>query len=689
MTTFAELKKLVKRGTVVFFHGMNGNLPGLRVVTGTVGGSTLMLAEACGSWEAGVGLSVARGDWAVRHVQDPVDVAKELVAAGKFDSVSDALHEVMMTHTEEKWSLNTEVVELASEQQMRDWEVIVERVGKGAEWVKLAGKKGKKKKKEAVAIMKAAREDRWLRQEMVELGKLVDSPYQRRHVTAKMVEERAESMARVGQLHAIAVRPLGEGYEICGGHVRVKAARRLGWPAIRADVFEWTDDEAFLAVMEENRSRAELTPLEESALCADALRRWDVETTAARLGRSEGWVRRRACLQNLAECWLAALAENEEMREHLTVGHLEVVAKLEGTAQAKLLEDLGEEACDWDMLTVCELRRQAADNVMELLAPWGLEAVLEEMEPCCECVQRHSVNPYLPGLLEESVSAAVGCDQCLDRECYLRKLGLWWGSELARLRGEYSGLRVRLGCDWRVRNVLESAAKTGGVAELKNNYLYLECAQGDPGAEPVVTVEDDQSLVVNWQAKPGNAGSPVPKATPEQKAAESRRRYVGDLRCKIKRGILAEAADLLLDAVKVEEGVEPAVKSARMWALLYREVNGEASEAALALPLEERLKAVKESEIRAGFAQLVRDWLPYGEELETAGPQVCEVLGEDWARLKKKAAVRLEKYQEELAVLEPEENAGDQETGPIMARHGNQEDAGEEEEDAGEEEEEV
>jgi ParB/RepB/Spo0J family partition protein len=250
------------------------------------------------------------------------------------------------------------------------------------------------------------------------------SPFQARVITEEMAEKMAESLARVGQLHAIAARQITDGlYEICGGHCRHAGAVLAGWETIRADIFDFDDDQAFLAVMEENHSRSDLLPLEEAKICADALTRFDAETVASRLGRSEKWVRRRAALHDLAPCW-KHLAASPDHCDTLTIAHLEAVAKLEPPFQEKFLQQIEKRL---PTMSPKDLRAHISALAIPFWPPWPQDDILADLDPCSQCRNRTSCTPALPGLgLKEEG------DHCLDRECYQEKLKAWYNQELRR-----------------------------------------------------------------------------------------------------------------------------------------------------------------------------------------------------------------------------------------------------------------
>jgi ParB family chromosome partitioning protein len=65
----------------------------------------------------------------------------------------------------------------------------------------------------------------------------------RRHIDSARLNNLAQSLKTVGQLHRIGVRPMNHGaYELIYGERRVRAAILLGWKKIEAKVFHRIDD---------------------------------------------------------------------------------------------------------------------------------------------------------------------------------------------------------------------------------------------------------------------------------------------------------------------------------------------------------------------------------------------------------------------------------------------------------------
>lgn len=123
----------------------------------------------------------------------------------------------------------------------------------------------------------------------------------------------------VGLLQPIIIRPTKDGrYELLGGERRLRAARALGWPTIRASVRITDDATALRVLLLENLEREALNPLEEAYSLAELQRPADeggagltVKQIAAQFHRSETWCTRKLSLLRLKEPWRGRLLSGE------------------------------------------------------------------------------------------------------------------------------------------------------------------------------------------------------------------------------------------------------------------------------------------------------------------------------------------------------------------------------------------
>ena len=96
-----------------------------------------------------------------------------------------------------------------------------------------------------------------------------------RNPTDEDVEILVESLEQHGQPRAITVRKHPddpEQYRVIAGATLVKAAEKLGWPSVRADVVKCTDIEARRWEIDENLNRHRLTAMEEGDHIAERMR---------------------------------------------------------------------------------------------------------------------------------------------------------------------------------------------------------------------------------------------------------------------------------------------------------------------------------------------------------------------------------------------------------------------------------
>ena len=158
-----------------------------------------------------------------------------------------------------------------------------------------------------------------VRVELVRLD-LIDDPAAplRDAMSDERLAELQASMAALGLLEPIELRPVGERFEVVFGHRRTMAARALRWERIPSQI---RDDEEWvrrLRMATENLAREDLNPLEEAAYCEElaAGSPAGIEGVARLVHRSVAWV----------EARLSLLRWPVELREAVASGDLAVSA---------------------------------------------------------------------------------------------------------------------------------------------------------------------------------------------------------------------------------------------------------------------------------------------------------------------------------------------------------------------------
>lgn len=234
------------------------------------------------------------------------------------------------------------------------------------------------------------------------------------------VADLAASMAEVGILQPLVVRPQGESYEIVCGHCRHAAALQAGLEAVPCIVRELTDAQALEAALIENSQRRDVHPLDESAgLCALVDMGLSAQDLADRLGRTSKWVRDRLALRTLTDRWL------ELLRTHQ-------IALRSAVALALLPEERQEEIAkqvlsayrpSLDVESIRGVIRNYGRRPLSS-ALWPLDAVdVGGRGACTTCPMRSDVQPDLWQEAEEV--------DCLDRKCWSEKVDVHVGQLVA------------------------------------------------------------------------------------------------------------------------------------------------------------------------------------------------------------------------------------------------------------------
>lgn len=269
------------------------------------------------------------------------------------------------------------------------------------------------------------------------------------------VSELVESVRAQGVLTPLLVRPtvVVNGHvaeaEIVAGHRRYRAAQLAGLQDVPVTVREMTDDQAREVAIVENLQRADVHPLDE-ARGFDALLKTTSLTLgglAARVGKSPSYISQRLALCDLCDVAAAAFREGD-----ITLGHAQLLARLEPADQAKALnvamgpergtDDLPAAVRQRNLMTVDALARWIRNQVLQDLsaAIWPLDDadVLAGEPACLVCPKRGGLQE---GLFDEPEAADGEAGWCADGGCFARKRDAWLGL-LEHREGLRSGLEV-------------------------------------------------------------------------------------------------------------------------------------------------------------------------------------------------------------------------------------------------------
>jgi len=202
-------------------------------------------------------------------------------------------------------------------------------------------------------------------------------------------------------------------YELLAGERRLLASRKAGLKEVRAISHgEITDAEAFEITFAENFAREDLTPIEQGRAVGILLEKYkdDYVAVAAKLGKSEKWVRLRSLIHSqLLPEWKEALVNVPELA-YLTTAHLGLIARFPAETQKVIAGHIKGHYCRY---SVAALNMKIGDW-MRLIAKAPFDTT-----KCQNCPKRSGAQP---GLFSDKTEGDSGKnDKCLDLKCWDKK----------------------------------------------------------------------------------------------------------------------------------------------------------------------------------------------------------------------------------------------------------------------------
>lgn len=393
---------------------------------------------------------------------------------------------------------------------------------------------------------------------LIELGRIVptkDNP--RSHDEGSQdFKDMMASIARQGMLQPGVARPHPQKpgyYDLRAGAGRYQAAKRLGWAAMPLMVREMDDATAMEVTTVENLQRKGLTALEECEGIGRLARMGrSLAEIAGQLGKSVGWVARRAALGRLDQRFVEAhRGENKKLDlRKWTPAMLELVAALPDEAQAKLWQYLTDH--NWNVADY-ELGDLDATlgRFLHVLhrAPWKQDDGTLPGGACALCVKRSGCQPDLFASLAEEAGQAEGRrgadkrglskdDTCLDGACWDKKMMAFLERRETEMREKHGPELVKVSRVYVGENDKKRAPALAGAL---NPHEFQACKKTEPGARPALVVGGGGTGSVTWIKPQGRSG--------ESKAQKAEKK---ELTMKEKRAALAvkrrkRACELLLE----------------------------------------------------------------------------------------------------------------------------------------------
>lgn len=223
----------------------------------------------------------------------------------------------------------------------------------------------------------------------------------------KSFEELVASIKEKGVLTPILVREQSKGqYEVIAGNRRLAAAKSAGLTEIPAQLVEMNDIEAREAQIVENLQRENIHPLDEGESYRQLFEghHQEIKTIAAKVGKSETYVRQRVFLTNLDEKVKKAYRDGK-----INDGFAVEIAKLDPKDQPAALKYAEDQAS-----SIKDLQSYISKEIQKPMQyqPWVGNPELEiVVGPCQECPPNRS-----------SLFGDVKEGNCTTFKCWERKM---------------------------------------------------------------------------------------------------------------------------------------------------------------------------------------------------------------------------------------------------------------------------
>ena len=201
----------------------------------------------------------------------------------------------------------------------------------------------------------------------ISITKIEPNPYQPRKVFDEAeLEHLAQSIQMQGLLSPIALRQVGERYQIIAGERRFRAVLRLGWSEIPAQILTADDQKMAELALTENIQRKDLNAIEKAASFANYLETYGGthDELAKRLEIDRSTVSNLLRLLSLPQQIQDAVCQ-----EQITPGHVRALLKLEPWEQVEIAAKIQAEG--WSVRETERFAQELIQTGQAVLPPRG------------------------------------------------------------------------------------------------------------------------------------------------------------------------------------------------------------------------------------------------------------------------------------------------------------------------------
>jgi len=263
----------------------------------------------------------------------------------------------------------------------------------------------------------------------------------RAHLDKGAIAELAESIAAVGMLQPLVVRPVNGHFEIVAGERRFLAAKQAKLAHIPVNVLQLTDEQVLEVQLVENLQREDIHELAEAEGYEGLMKLgYTAETIAEKVGTSKGTVYAR--MKMLA---LVPAARSAFYAGKINSSIALVVARLNPEHQPEALEwALSRSRYDDRMVSfrvfADYVQREFMTRLSEAPFPRDDALIVPAAGPCTTCPKRS-------GNQSELFADVKSADICTDLLCFRAKSNAW--NKQQRMKARESGVRVLSGAESR------------------------------------------------------------------------------------------------------------------------------------------------------------------------------------------------------------------------------------------------
>jgi ParB/RepB/Spo0J family partition protein len=308
--------------------------------------------------------------------------------------------------------------------------------------------------------------------------------------------ELADSIKEHGVLQPILVRPILDNFDadlqptyyLVYGERRLRASIMAGMETIKAEIGEFTDDQAFEIQILENLHREDINPIDEARAFQSLIKKESLEWLAAKVNRSQKYVLDRIKLLDLCETAMFELENGV-----LPLGHAVLLSKIDKETQEKVIKTtnlfsekviLGGANQIYCSKTLTQLKESIAGTMLSFQRI-NFDLDNENLIPkagSCQAFPKRTINQ---NLLFSDITAS---DLCTDSICYNMKIQAQLNIDIEKSKADFGDVLLAEKDRWS-----SNALRIKGAAK----SVYFQTEKTDDFCVPVVINKTDNYDQIN------------------------------------------------------------------------------------------------------------------------------------------------------------------------------------------------